>query len=163
MEAKAWLLELGPAQYAAVGERELVHVLPDEPRIFPVPGSPTHVRGAIAWQGTVLPALDLDIWLNRPVQAAHAALDPNVKQVMVIVAFRSAGESIALGSMLLRQVPQRLVVNDGQDCPLPARPSAWRDVAHACFEHEKFGPVPILDLRAIFSGQPPDRTCASAD
>ncbi len=41
-EVNAWLLDLGEGLYAAIGELEMVHLLPDAPALFDVPQSPPY-------------------------------------------------------------------------------------------------------------------------
>ncbi len=43
-DVNAWLLHLGNGLHAAVGELEMIHVLPDFPTLFDIPGSPAYAR-----------------------------------------------------------------------------------------------------------------------
>jgi len=146
-EVNAWLLDLGSGLYAAVGEPEIIHVLPDVPTLFAVPQAPAHCRQVLVWQGAIVPLMDIATRLvGRPngVTAAGGRI--------VIAAFQERpGAPARQGALLLNAAPVRIRVNDDQACELPQAPPAWRRLAAACFEHSQRGPVPVLDLPAVFS------------
>jgi hypothetical protein len=143
-EASAWLLELGKGLLAAVGEREMIHLLPDQPLLSQIPQSPVYCNRVFVWQGEIIPLMDLSLRL-----LARPAV-PNA--LLAIVAFEKSPQAKALyGAILLNAPPRRIVVNDNQDCDLPDSPSGWRRLAISCFEQPRCGSVPVLDLAKVFS------------
>jgi chemotaxis signal transduction protein len=143
-EVNAWLLNLGEGLLAAVGEREMIHLLSDQPALFEVPQSPCYCRKVFAWQGGILPLMDLPSRLT-----GRRTLNPGL---VAVVAFSKCPEVKTLhGALLLNSPPQRIRVDDRQACDLPESPSGWEHLAIACFEQSKYGPVPVLDLPRVFS------------
>ena len=142
----AWLLDLGGGLHAAVGEREMLHVLPDSPRLYEIPRSPPYCRKVLIWQGEILPVMDLARRLS--VHEATAAQSP---PLIVITAFQEQqGVAPRHGALLLGSAPARIRVSDAQACELPQPQSRWRSFAIACFEHADRGAVPVVDLGRIF-------------
>lgn len=62
-EASAWLLTLDPQVRAAVGEREMVHLV-QLPTVFDIPDAPRYCRQVLLWQEGIVPILDLAAWLS---------------------------------------------------------------------------------------------------
>lgn len=145
LESTAWVLALDDRLRAAVGERELIHLI-ETPVLLDVPLSPYYCRQAILWNNLLLPAMDLAAWLHQR---------PKVKnnwQLAGIVAYQPAPNvTPGYGALLLADIPKRTQVADTQACSLPERPNGWRDLAISCFRDAE-DPVPILDLPHIFSG-----------
>jgi hypothetical protein len=134
--------------------------MPDEPVAHPVPGTLAHARCVIAWEGRLLPLLDAgallsgnaDDWGEYPTAATSS-----LQNVVAIVAYTPRGPAAAeaeLGALLLRRLPERVEVADEQACDLPAPWTGWGSLFVSCFEHPEHGPVPILDLAALFA--PPE-------
>lgn len=141
--SQAWLLDFGAGYRAAVGERELVHLL-YTPQGYPVPRTPAHARHVLPWQERLLPVFDVVNWLGgKP----HATGLP----IAGVFAYQhKRGEMPQYGALWLAAPPARVSVADQQACDLPEPASAWRALAISCFEHEG-APVPILDLRRLYS------------
>lgn len=143
-EVSAWKLDLGAGLSAAVGEREMIHLLSDPPALFEIPRSPSYCRNVFVWQGRILPLMDIPLRL-----LGYRTIGQGL---MAVVAFQKYPNSkIRYGSLLLNSPPQRIRVDDRQACDLPESPTGWRDLAIACFEQAQLGPVPILDLPSVFS------------
>lgn len=140
----AWLLELGGGLRVAVGELELVHVLPAPQNAYLVGGAPAYCRHVLLWENEVVPILDLASWLGveRDAKRSYCA----------IVRYRTGGgRELGFGSVLTGAVPKRIDVDDEQACDPPQEgTAAWRAVAIGCFEQEGRR-VPILDLPHVFS------------
>ena len=144
----AWLLELGAGYRAAVGGRELVHLL-YAPASYPVPRTPTHARRVLHWQGHLLPVLDL---------ASRLGGEANVSDQLIAGVFAYQGKRggpAQYGAIWLAAPPARVDVEDSQASDLPEPVSAWEAIAISCFAHEGAS-VPILDLRRLYgaSAQP---------
>ena len=143
-ESSAWVMRLRGGHNAAVGQLELVHVLPDRPRMFPVLKSPPHCGHVFLWQDEVLPVLDLSTWLGE-----DPSKGDNVH--IGVVRYRQfPGDRVRYGSLVIDGPPRQVQVRDEQACELPANTSSWREVSIACFEHGG-QPTPVLDLARLFS------------
>lgn len=139
-QAVAWVLELGQGRCAAVGERELLHLLP-QPQLFAVPMAPAYCARVLPWQDRLLPVWDVSAWAGG--EAADTEL------VAVVGYQRRAGQAPLFGALVLAEPPARVPVDDGQACGFPDD-VPWQDIACACFSHDE-RPVPILDLRRMFA------------
>jgi chemotaxis signal transduction protein len=142
-DCNAWMVPLAGEHRAAVGELELVHVLPDPPELFTVLKAPTHCRKVFLWEGHVLPVFDLSQWLGE---------EPADIENTHIGVFRyrpGPGEALRYGGLILQGAPRQVLVNDSQACNLPSGEQAWRQVACACFDYGG-RPVPVLNLPRIF-------------
>lgn len=145
-DSNAWLVEFRGEHRAAVGDLELVHVLPDAPETFPVLKAPAHCRQVFLWEGHVVPVFDISLWLGE---------SPDYSENAHLGVFRyrpGPGEALRYGSLVIDGAPRQVLVNDGQACDLPNGPGGqgpWRRIAHACFD---FGgdPVPVLNLPRVF-------------
>ena len=144
-EVNAWLLDLGEGLLAAIGELELVHLLPDAPALLDVPQSPAYCRKVLVWQQEILPLLNLAArLLGRPVIGGSG--------LVAVTAYQEhPGADPRYGALMLSAPPVRVRVADSQACGLPETQSGWRCLALACFEHAGCGSVPVLDLAKVFS------------
>jgi len=143
-EVNAWLLDLGEGLLAAVGELELVHLLPDAPALFDVPQSPAYCRKVLVWQQEILPLMNLATrLLGRPAARGGG--------LVAVTAYQERpGADPSYGALMLSAPPVRVRVADSQACGLPEAQPGWRHMAIACFEREGRGPVPVLDLAKVF-------------
>lgn len=142
-DCNAWMMPLRGDLRAAVGELELVHVLPDPPELFTVLKAPRHCRQVFLWEGHVLPVFDLSRLLGA---------DPHEGENAHIGVFRyrpGPGQALRYGGLLIHGAPRQVLVNDSQACELPSGHDAWRRVANACFDYGG-RPVPVLNLPRIF-------------
>lgn len=142
-DSNAWMIGLRGDHKAAVGEFELVHVLPDAPALNPVVKAPRHCRQVFLWQGRVLPVFDLALWLGEDADEGNDA------HVGVFRYRPEPGASLHYGSLIIAGAPRQVLVNDSQACNLPEAPDSWRTLASACFDYGG-RPVPILNLARIF-------------
>lgn len=142
MESSAWLLNFGGGQLAALGKRELLHLVPLH-GLFDVPRTPRHCSRAMLWQHHVVPVWDMLAWL-APGSRADAGL-------VAVVGYQSRRrQAPQFGALLLAEPPARIVVTDAQACELSPEQSAWDKLAISCFRHEE-NPVAVLDLPLMFS------------
>ena len=143
-ESTAWVLALDQQLLAAVGEREMVHLI-EAPTLLEVPRSPFYCRQVLVWNDAVLPAMDLAAWLRG--QPA-----PRAQTLVGVFAYQTQpGADPEYGALLLAAIPMRTRVTDEQASRLPQQPGAWRTLAIACFKQDD-QPIPILDLPYIFGG-----------
>lgn len=152
-QSTAWVVDLGHHRSVAVGERELLHLLP-EPHLFDVPCTPAHCARVLSWQDLLLPVWDLRVWLGDTVGLTM----PNL--VAVVGYQLAAGQMPFFGALVLTEPPLRLQVTDEQACELPEG-APWQDIACSCFRHGE-QTVPILDLRAMFAAPPHQSAVAGA-
>ena len=142
-DMNAWLLDFGDACRAAVGTRELLHLV-DAPATFTVPCTPGYCRSVVLWQERLLPVMDI---------AARLGAQPRSAPFLAVIGYqRQRGEYPQFGALALAAPPRQLAVRDEQACALPDE-GGWRELAVSCFEHEGAA-VPVLDLYRIFSNAP---------
>jgi chemotaxis signal transduction protein len=140
----AWLLDFGDACHAAVGTRELLHLV-DAPSTFAVPCTPAYCNHIVLWQEHLLPVLDI---------AARLGALPRTAPFLAVVGYQhQRGEYPQFGALRLAAPPKQLAVSDEQACRLPEGSNAWQDLAISCFEYQGKA-VPVLDLCRIFSSAP---------
>lgn len=142
-DSNAWMVPLRGNHRAAVGELELVHVLPDPPEMFTVLKAPAHCRQVFLWEGHVLPVFDLSLWLGE---------DPGSDDNSHLGVFRyrpGPGQPLTYGSLVIEGAPRQILVSDSQACDLPSDQASWSQVANACFDYAG-RPVPVLNLQRIF-------------
>ena len=140
-EATAWLLALAPELQAAVGEKEMIHMV-QTPALFEIPDTPAHCRQVLRWEQQIVPVLDVADWLLEQPAAPSPA--------MVGVFAYQIATGIGYGALPLQAVPARRRVRDDQACPLPERPAGWSRIALSCFS-DGDRKIPILDLNYLFS------------
>ena len=140
----AWLLDFGDACMAAVGTRELLHLV-DAPATFVVPYTPEYCRRVVLWQERLLPVMDI---------AARLGAQPRTAPFLAVIGYQNQrGEYPQFGALMLSSPPRQLAVSDERACRLPDENIAWRGLAISCFEHQGTA-VPILNLRRIFGSAP---------
>jgi len=145
-EATAWLLDLGGGLHAAVGEREMLHLLPDPPTLYRIPQSPPYCCKVLLWEGEILPLMEL----ARRIPVREVVRTEGRGLIAIIAFQEQPGAASRHGALLLNAPPVRIRVGDAQACALPEPASVWRRLAIACFEQAGRGPVPVLDLARLF-------------
>lgn len=142
-EATAWIVNLDGGWRAAVGEREMMHLV-ETPVLEDIPQTPVHCRQVLLWEGELMPVIDLSAWLTgQPAEGAHASVG--------IVGWQTQTDAAPqYGALLLSGAPQKTRVVDEQLCKLPEQPSGWESIAISCFSHDG-QPIPILDVAYLFS------------
>lgn len=139
----AWVLDFGMGYRAAVGARELLHLI-DIPTAFNVPCTPAYCHRVLFWQGKLLPLLDVACRLGG---AAHEA------SFIAVVGYQhKRGEYPQFGALQIVSPPTQVAVSDEQACNLPDETQDWDELAISCFEHNGVA-VPVLNLNRLF-GQP---------
>lgn len=140
----AWLLDFGRSCRAAVGTRELLHLV-DAPVTYEVPCTPAYCRNVVLWQERLLPVMDI---------ASRLGAESVGTPFLAVVGYQQQrGEYPQFGALILSTPPKQLTVTDGQACQLSGENSEWQDLSISCFEHEGL-PLPILNLSHIFSNLP---------
>lgn len=138
----AWMLDFGGAFRAAVGARVLVQIV-DRPRLHPVPCTPPHCQSIYAWQGRLMPVVDVAVLLGR---------EPQEPRLLAIAAYQEhAGDTVTFGALLLSAPPVAIIVGNEQACSLPDYPEAWERFSLSCFGHQGEA-IPVLHLGRLFAG-----------
>ena len=142
--ANAWMLDFGGSLRAAVGARELLHLV-DAPATFAVPCTPEYCHHVVLWQERLLPVMDIAVRLGAA---------PRTAPFLAVVGYqRQRNEYPEFGALMLASPPRQLAVSDEQACRLTDEGSSWRELAISCFEHQG-APVPVLNLNRIFGSAP---------
>jgi len=150
---RAWLLPLSGGRHAAIGEQEMVHIIPEWVRLQPIPYSPGHCHKVFIWQGQLIPVFDLHAYIHpQDVTATDTALD--VSPIISIVAYTDADDAVGFGGLLLGALPFRTDVVDDQLCDFPDSEDRWQNIAVSCFSDPAGGSTPVLDLPRIFGSAP---------
>lgn len=140
----AWLLDLGASRRAAVGTRELLHLI-DAPVTFEIPCTPTYCQRVVFWQDRMLPVMDI---------AAKLGALPQQTPFLAVVGYqRQRGEYPQFGALMLASPPQQIEVSDEQACSMPEEKRDWKKLAISCFDH-RGDATPVLNLNLIFSSLP---------
>ena len=142
-DATAWIVHFAQGLQAAVGERELRHII-EQPMLKGIPQTPIHCQNVLLWESEMLPVLDLAAWLTgTPTQ-----LSP---QTAGIVGWQADADGpVQHGVLMFTGVPRKVVVRDEQACDLPDTAPGWQTVAVSCFRHDD-NAIPILNLPYLFS------------
>lgn len=140
----AWVLDFGMGYKAAVGGRELFHLI-DVPVTFDVPHTPWYCRKVVSWQGRLLPVMDIAARLSH--------VEQEIKFIAVVGYQNKRGEQPEYAALQLNAPPRQVSVSDEQACGLPENTSGWEQISIACFEHQ--GEVfPVLGLNTLFNTTP---------
>lgn len=150
----AWLLHLNGGARAAIGQREMLYVLPHEPRLHRVPLAPEHACHVLIWEHRLVPVVDAGLLISSSPLSTDAETTTlsSFQKLIAIVAVCDADETQAsLGALLLCAMPERIAVSDDSACDLSEELSKSNRMVCACFRATAdSAPVPILDLAAIF-------------
>lgn len=151
----AWLLPIADFRTTAVGEAELVHVLPDAPMLFEIPGAPRYCRKTLVWDRRIVPVMDLAV--RFPFAARDSEMNPENSGRSTIGIFAYWAETAGsheYGALLLGSPPRRCEVGNGDACRLPADWADWAHYTSSCFQPEGTRQaIPILRLDRLFSSE----------
>jgi chemotaxis signal transduction protein len=136
----AWILDFGMGCKAAVGGRELLHLI-DMPTTFSVPCTPLYCRRVVFWQERLLAVMDIASRLNGTAQQA--------KYIAVVAYQQRRGDSPLFGALLLATPPLQAAVSDEQACRLPENTLGWDNLAISCFDYLGDA-MPVLNLNRLF-------------
>jgi hypothetical protein len=140
--ADAWLIEFVEGGRAAIGERELFHIL-YQAAVHPVPRAPRHCAEVVEWEGQLLPLWDIDARLGGSGSGVV---------LVAVVGYQDAAGGTAFGALRLHSPPQRIQVDDEAACAMPEDQPVWRALSRSCFLRGDL-PVPVLDLAGLFAAQ----------
>jgi chemotaxis signal transduction protein len=149
--SNAWLLSFSDQLYAAVGNMEMVHILPNVPELTEISHAPVFCKYTIPWESQDLPVMDLASFLYREQEKKKNGTCYNDKLIGVVAYYDLEKKQQCHGALLIHKVPVRIEVDDKQACDLPESPVGWAKLANSCFEYTDNKYVPILDIPRIFS------------
>lgn len=149
MKATAWILSVTPNLFVAVGEFELVHILPDNPVLFKVPKSPGYCNQVFVWQNKIIPLMDLAARFE--VEGRGSGTNEGYK--VGIVAYRAEKTGVpGYGALFLKSTPRQVEVGDEQGIVFPASFEAWHQYVSSCFKTEDTEEaIMILRLNRLFA------------
>lgn len=144
LRMNAWILDFGMGYKAAVGGRELLHLI-DVPTMFPVPHTPLYCRKVVFWQERLLPVMDI---------ASRLSGTPQDAQFIAVIGYQqSRGAPPEFAGLQLASTPLQLAVSDDQARQLPEYERGWEELAISCFEYH--GDIfPVLNLNRLFNTLP---------
>jgi chemotaxis signal transduction protein len=142
--ASAWLIGFGKKRLAAIGERELLHIV-YQPRLYRVPQAYAYCDRVMVWEGQFLPVWDLVTWFKWK-KIAHGS------NLVAVVGYTAMDTGLMhRGAISIAAPPKRISVHDEDACALPDDSSRWEAISTSCFFHEATR-VPTLDLTRMFQG-----------
>lgn len=149
MKVPAWIIPITDTVLVAVGEFELVHILPDKPEFFKVPQAPYYCQQVFTWQNRIIPIMNLAARFGYQTEAIGE------NYIIGIFAYRAEiTELIEYGALFLNKAPRRIDVGDTQACLVPDHLQALTPYVWSCFQ--EFGTqkvIPILKLARLFAHQ----------
>ena len=144
LRKNAWVLDFGMGYRAAVGTRELFHLI-DVPTSYIVPCTPAYCRSVLFWQGKLLPMMDMSS------RVGGAELDA---PYIAVVGYQSKrGELPQFGALKMVSPPLQVTVSDEHACEIPDELRGWRELSISCFDLNSAA-IPILNLKRIFNTAP---------
>jgi chemotaxis signal transduction protein len=150
MKIPAWIISITDTLSVAVGEFELVHILPDMPELFHVPNAPPYCQQVFIWENKIIPVMNL---AEKLCLEQHSATHSRI--VISIFAYRINRIGVAEYCALFSDsVPHQIDISDEQACPLSADLYSWTPYFRSCFqEAETKKIIPILKLERLFTYQ----------
>ena len=153
-KCNAWLLPIKDDVYLSTGEFELVHVIMDWLRLYPIPYAPEYCKNVFVWQGQLIPLFDMGTYIRLHSDSPQDEIKKAGYISIVAYQYGKEGKDIKYGGLLLNAMPFRITVTDEQACHFPEDNVDWHNIALSCFKDPAFGIVPILNLEKIFSTKP---------
>jgi chemotaxis signal transduction protein len=138
-----WILEPVADRFLAVGNLEVVHLIPN-PVLHTVPLTPAHANKVTIWGNTVLPVINLSLLLG--LGSSHS----DANYLIVVGYYTKNQDEVRYGALALADLPRRIQVSDDNASKLPDDGVNWFDVAHSCIAYQE-QIIPILQLQMIFS------------
>jgi chemotaxis signal transduction protein len=148
MTATAWIISITPTLTIAVGEFELVHILPDRPALQKIPKSPAYCEHVLVWENKIIPVMDLS--LRFEFSSNRYLIYENT--IIGIVAYRTddTGKP-GFGAFFMNATPHRIDVSDSQASDLPESFKSWKHYVISSFKiEEKMEQTVIIRLNRLF-------------
>ncbi len=142
--SRAWLLDFGNNQQAAVGHHEMWQIILS-PTLFNIPSTPTYCNNVMVFQGHILPVVNIPNLLGKE---STSMVDRNV--VGITVFQDNPANPIRYGCLLLANMPQNIYVSDDSACKLPDDKRYWEYLAISCFSYNDVV-IPVINFASLFS------------
>ena len=136
----AWILDFGNNYKAAVGGRELLHLI-DTPVIYAVPHTPSFCNKVVSWQEQLLPVMDI--------AAKLGGANQSVKFIAVVGYQNQRGKQPEYAGLKLDSPPKQVSISDEHACNLPEAAQFWHEIAISCFEYQGEA-IPVINLQVVF-------------
>ena len=146
MKAIAWIIDIADSFQSAVGEFELIHILPDNPKLFKIPKTPEYCQQVFIWQNRIIPVLN----------PAKKLLNFQTEgKIIAIFAYRNQKTNyIEYGALFIADTPNRIEVSDEQAVSLPTDLKPLSIYIKCCFqETDTQNIIPILKIEQLFEAQ----------
>jgi chemotaxis signal transduction protein len=145
--SNAWLLECAPTLIVAVGDHEIVEYIQPQ-QSYPVPETPHYCNRVIAWQGMLVPVMDLALMTGVRSQQQELAF------VCLLCYQLAPREALQYLALRINSTPQKVTVDDSQACELTQDSVSplLKSVALCGFTHME-QTLPILDLGKLCSDE----------
>lgn len=133
----------------AIGEMEMMHIIPRKPYFHHVPLSPVYCHLVFLWQNEIIPVLDLNAYFDVGDDDIN-----DFERFTCIINYSNENGKVSFGGLLLSSIPVRISVADEQACELPDDIRNLHYFSRSCFYTPDSGATPILNLSRLFSAQP---------
>jgi chemotaxis signal transduction protein len=150
MSSNAWILSLENVQQVAIGQLEMIHLLPS-PELFKIPDTPDYCHYMVFWQNELIPVMDVLTRAGIKSNFANKLWNRKDQDFYVaIIGYESESFSLPqYGGIFLAKKPVTMMVNNDQNSLLPEEPEGWQDISTSCFSY-KNNIIPILNLADLF-------------
>lgn len=146
MKATAWIIEIAENFFGAVGEFELIHILPDYPQLFKIPKTPDYCQQVFIWQNRIIPMLNPAKKLLN--------IDAQGKTIAIFAYRNQKTNYIEYGALFIANTPNRIEVSDEQAVTLPIHLKPLSIYIQCCFqETDTQNIIPILNIEQLFKAQ----------
>ncbi len=145
--SEAWLLACDDSLSIAVGDHEMVELLPNDP-LRRAAGSVDGIADTVEWQQTRLPVLELGAPPNR------AGTD-TIPYYCVLNYQPASGMPLRQVAIRVTRAPERIDVDDARVCEIPRglETARLRRAILSCFVHREQA-VLVLDIAALCADDP---------
>ena len=142
--APAWLMQIDRLSRVALGQLELVHIIPS-PEYVEIPKSHDYCNRVVLWNKKIIPVMDISMLVNR----VPSYIENNAVAVAI---YRDKNtEDIKYGGIQLTDMPILESVDNSQAVSKSELPDKWDMVSISCFQMSENEIVPVLDVRRLFS------------
>jgi len=140
----AWLMQIDRMSRVALGQLELVHIIPS-PEYVEIPKSHDFCKRVVLWNKKIIPVMDISMLVNK----VPAYVENNA---VAIAIYRDANsDAIKYGGIQLTDMPVLEKVDNSQAVSKAELPEKWNGVSISCFKLVENEVVPVLDVCRLFS------------
>jgi hypothetical protein len=145
----SWIIPITSSHSVAVGEFELVHILPDQPVLFDIVQSPAYCHQVLIWQDRIVPVLDI---VSRFGLIDESHTDKTNALIGICAYTPKQSVDFQYGALLMSNTPYHYEVSNEQSCDLPTDFIPWGYFLSSCFCIQRTQQViPVLRLERLFA------------